>query len=105
MRSVIQSPAEHSLHQHPTGQQHAAVRRYLQCQISVVCMVVYPSCVIAALIGHHHAGDHIFIGNAKLLNRHADGSAIAAVVDDDRALIFPAHAAIHDELAVCLQLL
>ena len=60
--------------------------------------------IIALFIRQHHAGDGIFIGDAKLPYRHSDASALTTVVDDDCALVFPAHAAVNDELTVCQKL-
>ena len=66
--------------------------------------IINASGIIALFIRQHHAGDGILIGDAKLPYRHSDASALTTVVDDDCALVFPAHAAVNDELAVCQKL-
>ena len=92
------------LHQYPARQQHAAVGRYIQRQPAMVGMIINASGIIALFIRQHYPGDDILIGDAKLPHRHSDASAITTVVDDDCALVCPAHTAVGDELAVCQKL-
>ena len=81
------------------------MRRYIQRQTAMVRMIINAACVVSFLIRQHHPGNHILICDAKLPHRDTDASSLAAVVDDDRALVLSAHAAVDDHLAVGLQLL